>query len=111
MTVAQGSWVWRLGLVAIELDPGFHKPREWLGASLPMTGSFLVALALNQSDLYFLEILSDEAEVGFYAAAATAAHFLLLVQTLVVGPIAPIARPAIEAGEESSGSTFRQAQS
>ena len=75
-----------------------------------MMGSFLVALALNQSDLYFLEALGDESEVGYYAAAATAAHFLLLVQTAVVGLVAPIARPAIEGGEESSRAAFRRSQ-
>ena len=110
IVAAQGLWVHRLGLVEIARDPGFRAARGWLGTSLPMMGSFLVALALNQSDLYFLEALGDESEVGYYAAAATAAHFLLLVQTAVVGLVAPIARPAIEGGEESSRAAFRRAQ-
>ncbi len=110
IAVAQGLWVHRLGLFEIAREPGFRAARGWLGTSLPMMGSFLVALALNQSDLYFLETLGDEAEVGFYAAAATAAHLLLLVQTTVVGLVAPIARPAIDAGEDSSRATFRRSQ-
>jgi O-antigen/teichoic acid export membrane protein len=110
ITAAQGLWVHRLGLVEIAREPGFPQARGWLVTSLPMMGSFLVALGLNQSDLYFLELLGDEAEVGYYAAAATAAHFLLLVQTTVVGLVAPLARPAIEAGEEASRSTYRHGQ-
>lgn len=111
ITFIQWLWVRRLGLVETARDLAFRQPRGWLLASLPMMGSFLVALALNQSDLYFLEALGDEAEVGHYAAAATTAHLLLLVQTTIVGLVAPIARPAIEAGAESSRSTLRQGQS
>jgi len=109
--ITAGQWlrVRRLGLVELVRAPELLERRGWLSASLPMMGSFLVALALNQSDLYFLEILGDEAEVGHYAAAATAAHLLLLVQTTVVGLVAPIARPAIEGGAESSASTYRHA--
>lgn len=107
----QWLWVRRLGLVELARAPEFREPRRWLGESLPMMGSFLVALALNQSDLYFLEALGDEAEVGHYAAAATAAHLVMLVQTTVINLVAPMARPAIESGEESSRATFRQAQS
>jgi O-antigen/teichoic acid export membrane protein len=109
--ITAGQWlrVRRLGLVELARAPELLERRGWLSASLPMMGSFLVALALNQSDLYFLEILGDEAEVGHYAAAATAAHLLLLVQTTVVGLVAPIARPAIEGGAESSASTYRHA--
>jgi O-antigen/teichoic acid export membrane protein len=111
--VAGAQWVWvrRLRLVELARDRAFREPRGWLGASLPMMGSFLVALALNQSDLYFLEALGDDAEVGHYAAASTAAHVLVLVQTTVVGLVAPLARPAIEKGKEASRSTYRQGQS
>lgn len=107
------QWVWvrRLRLVDLARDRGAREPRDWLGASLPMMGTFLVALALNQSDLYFLEALGDDAEVGHYAAASTAAHVLVLVQTTVVGLVAPLARPAIESGEASSRSTYRKGQS
>lgn len=107
------SWQWvqvrRRGLVELARDPIFREPRVWLAASLPMAGTFLVALALNQSDLYFLELLGDEAHVGHYAAAAMVAHFLPLAQVTLVGLVAPIARPAIEAGAASSRDTYRQA--
>lgn len=110
--IALGQWLWvrRLGLIELARDVGFQQPRLWLGASLPMMGSFVVALTLNQSDLYFLEILGDEAQVGHYAAAETIADLLMLVQTAVVGLVAPIARPAIERGAAESRGAFRQAQ-
>jgi O-antigen/teichoic acid export membrane protein len=105
------AWQWRLArrlaLPTWSRDPDAAKPREWLAASLPMMGVFLVTLTLGQSDLYFLEILGDEREVGFYAAADTTAHFLVLIQTTVVGLVAPLAQPAIDAGSAASRRTRR----
>lgn len=116
ITLVQGWWVVRLGLVDFARDD--REPRgedvppskAWLVTSLPMMGSFLIALALGQSDIYFLEALGDEAEVGHYAAAATAAHLLLLVQTAVIALVAPLAKPAIDAGPEASRKTYGHAQ-
>lgn len=110
LTVLQWGWVRRLGLVEVAADPDRRRSGEWLSASLPMMGSFLVALALNQSDVYFLEMLGDEAEVGKYAAAATAAHLVLLVQTTVIGLVAPIAKQAIDQGGDEERATYRRSQ-
>lgn len=110
--VAATQW-WQLRqleLPVLERDPGSRAPRLWLHTSVPMMGAFLVTLALSQSDLYFLELLGDEAEVGHYAAAITTAHFLLLVQTTVVGLMAPLVQPALEAGEQASRDTRRRGQ-
>jgi len=105
-------WQWRdihrLGLIEVRRDPAPGETRAWLKASLPMMGTFLVALALNQSDLFFLEILADETDVGHYAAAAMAAHFVPLVQVAIVGLIAPLVRPALDKGTEASRTLFRQ---
>ena len=111
LAALQWHWMRRLGLVEIARAPESREGRQWLRASLPMMGTFMVALALNQSDLYFLEALGDEAEVGHYAAAATVAHLVMLGQTTVIGLIAPIARPAIESGEATSRATLRQGHS
>lgn len=111
VTAWQALDVHRFGLVTIERAPDFQRPRAWLGASLPMMGAFLAALALNQSDLYFLELLGDEAEVGHYAAAATTAHFIPMVQVAMIGLIAPLVRPAIQRGRVESRVVFRQGQS
>ena len=90
--------LWRLKMPRFERDPEARVPRRWLATSLPMMGAFLVVLALNQSDLYFLEIFGEEHEVGHYAAAATSAHFLLLIQTAVVGLMAPLIQLGLEKG-------------
>jgi O-antigen/teichoic acid export membrane protein len=110
ITIGQGLWVRHLGLVDFGGDAEFRAPRAWLGSSLPMMGSFLVALALNQSDLYFLELLGGEAEVGHYSAASLTAHFLPMVQVMLVGLVAPLAGPAIEKGAAASRATFWQGQ-
>lgn len=105
------AWQWRmarrLALPTWLRDPAEAQPREWLLTSLPMMGVFLVTMTLGQSDLYFLEILGDERDVGFYAAADTTAHFLVLIQTTVVGLVAPLVQPAIEAGPLASRRTRR----
>jgi len=110
LTAVQWLWVRRLGLVEVAAGRDEGRPGEWLRASLPMMGTFLVALALNQSDVYFLELLGDEVEVGKYAAAATAAHLVLLVQTTVIGLVAPIAKQAIDRGGAEAAATYRRSQ-
>lgn len=106
------AWQWwelhRRKMPRFDRDPAARAPRAWLATSVPMMGVFLVSLALNQSDLYFLEALGDEAEVGRYAAAATSAHFLLLVQTTVIGMVAPLVQPALDAGPEAERAVRRQ---
>lgn len=108
------AWQWwllrRLKMPRFDRDPASRAPRTWLATSIPMMGVFLVSLALNQSDLYFLELLGDEAEVGRYAAASTSAHFLLLIQTTVVALIAPLLQPALEEGPEAARETRRQGE-
>lgn len=108
------AWQWwelrRRRMPRFDREPAAREPRRWLAASVPMMGAFLVILALNQSDLYFLEVLGDEAEVGLYAAAATSAHFLLLIQTAVVGLIAPLVQPALEAGPAAALDVRRRGQ-
>jgi O-antigen/teichoic acid export membrane protein len=112
MVVTGGQW-WllrRLELRELARDPASRTPRRWLATSVPMMGAFLIVLALNQSDLYLLEVLGDEVEVGLYAAAATSAHFLLIIQTAVVSLVASLVQPAQEEGAETLQRTFRQGQ-
>lgn len=109
-----GAWqwwqLWRLKLPRFDRDLEARAPRRWLATSVPMMGAFLVVLALNQSDLYFLEIFGEEHEVGHYAAALTSAHFLLLIQTTVVGLMAPLIQLGLEKGRESGERAYRRGQ-
>lgn len=108
------AWQWwelrRRALPELVRNPDYRTPRRWLATSMPMMGAFLVALALNQSDLYFLELLGDEHEVGLYGAAATSAHVLLMFQTALVGLIAPVVQPALDEGPAAARRAFRQGQ-
>ena len=108
------AWQWldghRLGIVEFERDAGLRESGQWLKASLPMMGSFLAALALSQSDLYFLELLGDEAEVGHYAATSTVAHFVTMIQATLLGLIAPAVSLAIKQGADASRATVQRGQ-
>jgi O-antigen/teichoic acid export membrane protein len=108
ITAWQGWDARRAALPELRRDPALSEPRRWLATSLPMMGFFLVTVALSQSDLYFLEMLGDEHEVGFYAAAETTAHFLVLIQTTVVGLMAPLVSLALETGGDAPATTRRQ---
>lgn len=89
-----------------------HLRRGGLALVAIGVGGFAADYALNvglsQSDIYFLELLRDEHEVGLYAAAETTAHFLVLIQTTVVGLMAPMVSLALETGGEAPAATRRQ---
>lgn len=108
VTVVQWRVLRRLVFPVLERDPSASSPRDWLTASVPMMGAFLVSVVLNQSDLYFLEILGDDEEVGHYAAASTSAHFLLIIQATVVGFFAPRLRPALDQSAEAGRKIYRE---
>ena len=110
--VSTWQWwqLWRLKLPRFDRAPEARVPRRWLATSVPMMGAFLVVLALNQSDLYFLEMFGQEHEVGHYAAAATSAHFLLLIQTTVVGLMAPLIQLGLEEGTDGGRKAYRHGQ-
>ena len=110
VSAAQWWQLRRLELPRLPRHPESRLSRLWLQTSVPMMGAFLVSLALNQSDFYFLEWLGDEPEVGHYAAAVTTAHLLLLVQTTVVGLMSPLLQPAIDDGPEEARRILRRGQ-
>ena len=70
IVIWQGWVILQLKLVRFVRAPDFLMPRQWLTLSIPLMGGSLLALVLAQSDLYLLEMLGDEHEVGYFAAAA-----------------------------------------
>ncbi|MCP5425302.1 MAG: polysaccharide biosynthesis C-terminal domain-containing protein [Gammaproteobacteria bacterium] len=100
----------RRGLFEAGRQQDFLRPKQWLALSTPMMGALVVAMALRQVDLFLLEILGEEHEVGHFAAVATTAHVLMLVQLTLVGLIAPLIGPAMESGAASSQAMFRHGQ-
>ena len=107
--------VWQTVVVALRVlrrptrAPQLRQPAEWMRLSLPMMAAFLVTIGLGQSDLYFLEWLGDEADVGHYAAAITTAHFVPMIQVAVLGVYAPLISRASHSQKPGSSPLFGQA--
>ena len=107
-------WQWckirQLNLLEFKRRPDFISPIATLKQSVPMMLAMLVAMALNQIDLFMLEALGDEDEVGHFAAAATTAHIILLIQVTVTGLFLPLIAPAMEEGTDAEKALFWQGQ-
>ncbi|HMB92797.1 MAG TPA: oligosaccharide flippase family protein [Rhodothermales bacterium] len=110
ITLAQWAMVRRHALKVIKFASEVRTPRAWLGISVPMMGVFLVTIGLAQSDLYFLEWLGAEGEVGHYAAALTSAHFIPLIQTSIIALFAPLVARDINSGSVQTNTAFLQGQ-
>ena len=69
------GWQWyklrQLDLVKIQRAPETSGGQHWLKLSIPMMLAMLITLGLNQIDLFMLELLAQEHDVGHFAAAAT----------------------------------------
>lgn len=102
--------VWQLNLIRMERFPELFDGKETLKHSLPMMLAMLVALALNQVDLYMLEILGEEHDVGYFAAASTTAHIIPVAQTTVAGLFLPLIQPAMEKGAVASRQLYWHGQ-
>ncbi|MEI8595691.1 oligosaccharide flippase family protein [Photobacterium sp. Hal280] len=84
--------------------------RRLLSLSVPMMLAMMVTMALNQIDLFMLEILAEEQEVGYFAAAATTAHLLPVAQVTIAGLFLPLIGPALDDCPDNAKALFRQAQ-
>lgn len=116
-TIAVGTiviWQWhkirQLGLVTLQRAPSAFGGSKSLKLSVPMMLAMLITLGLNQIDLFMLEIMGEEHEVGHFAAAATTAHVLPVAQVTIAGLFLPLIGPALERGESVARSLFWQGQ-
>tara|TARA_R110001599_G_scaffold353866_1_gene600902 strand:- start:22123 stop:23436 length:1314 start_codon:yes stop_codon:yes gene_type:complete len=91
----------QLQLLVIGRGSAIIERIKWLKVSVPMM--FLVALqtAFNQVDIYMLEIIGQEKEVGHFAVASTVTLVLFAIQLAVMGVFEPLMAAAIKAGEDS----------
>jgi O-antigen/teichoic acid export membrane protein len=108
------AWQWR-AVVRWKLVGRHRSPEPVDGAALlaisvPMMAVMLVVIALTQLDLFMIEALGSEHEVGHFAAAATTAHMVVLAQVAVVGLFAPLIGPALTAGGRMKRSLFWRGQ-
>jgi O-antigen/teichoic acid export membrane protein len=107
-------WQWRRArrarLIALQRHPELLNTAAALKVSVPMMAAMLAILALNQMDLFMFEALGDEHEVGYFAAAATTSHMVILAQVTIVGIFTPLIAPAMAAGTRAADSLFWRAQ-
>ncbi|MCG7534917.1 oligosaccharide flippase family protein [Pseudoalteromonas sp. OOF1S-7] len=75
---------------------------QLLATSIPMMLAMLVTVAISQLDLYMLELLALEHEVGHYAGAVTTAHMIPVAQVSVIALFIPLLGQALEKGEEQA---------
>ncbi|MCE9687571.1 oligosaccharide flippase family protein [Shewanella sp. AS16] len=108
------AWQWyeirRKGLLTVARCPEAFPGPQILKLSVPMMLAMLITLGLNQLDLFMLEALGDEHEVGYFAAAATTAHMLPVAQVTIAGLFLPLIGPALEQGRQSAKALFWQGQ-
>lgn len=72
--------------------------------------AMLITVALNQIDLFMLEMLAAEQEVGLFAAASTTAHMIPIAQTSIAGLFLPLISPALAHGKPNAHALFWQGQ-
>ncbi|WDE06706.1 oligosaccharide flippase family protein [Thalassomonas viridans] len=108
------SWQWhkirQLNLISLQRTPGSFVGNKLLKLSVPMMLAMLITLGINQIDLFLLEMLAPEHEVGLFAAAATTSHILPVVQTTIAGLFLPLIGPALEESVTRSKALFWQGQ-
>ncbi len=108
------GWQWRklrqLDLITLQRAPGTRPGNSWLKLSIPMMLAMLITLGLNQIDLFMLELLAEEHDVGHFAAAATTAHMLPIAQVTLAGLFLPLIAPAMAQGERAARTLFWQGQ-
>ena len=100
----------RLKLVSRPTTVNAAQYLPWLRLSAPMMVTMLVAMGLRQADLLLLEVLGEEHHVGFFAAAATVAHLVMITQMTVIALVAPLIGPSLDAGIDAMRFTFRRGQ-
>ena len=114
-TFAICLWQWRqarrLQLIPVQRRPGHYPLARTLKTSLPMMLAALIGLAMAKIDLMLLEILlTDEREVGHYAAATLIAQVIIIIQVAVISLFAPLIATTIDAEQGSAKSLFWQGQ-
>ncbi|MCF2909405.1 oligosaccharide flippase family protein [Pseudoalteromonas sp. DL2-H2.2] len=96
-------------LTLLQITPVSNQP-QLLATSIPMMLAMLVTIAVSQLDLYMLELLALEHEVGHYAGAATTAHMIPVAQVSVIALFVPLLGQALEKGEDHAEHILWQGQ-
>jgi O-antigen/teichoic acid export membrane protein len=90
----------RLSLMPFVRAQQLATPRSWIVASIPMMMVLLLQMGVGQVDIFMLELLGGETEVGHFGAASTTVRSLVLVQNTALGLVAPLMTAALKQGPE-----------
>ena len=82
------------------------KPVLWLKVSVPMMLLVALQTAFNQVDIYLIEIVGKEPDVGHFAVASTTTLIIFATQLAVMGVFEPLMATAMCRGD--SFSSLRQ---
>ncbi|CAA0117369.1 Uncharacterised protein [BD1-7 clade bacterium] len=102
VAVLQVYFVFRLRLVRMQRAPHSRQTRVWLVVALPMMFISALQIAISQIDIYMLEILGNEAQVGHFAAAVTTVNFYYLLKMAVARACIPYMLEAWSLGREAT---------
>ena len=91
----------QLGLLMISHDVPQVNPSQWMKVSVPMMLLVALQAALNQVDIYMIEIMGKEADVGHFAVASTITLIIFATQLAVMGVFEPLMANAFKEGEKS----------
>ncbi len=72
--------------------------RHWLQVSAPLMLVVTLSVLINQTDIFMLEIIGDDDEVGLFGACGTITGLLSVVTMAVLGVLSPRMRQAYEDG-------------
>lgn len=89
----------RLTLMPLVRARHFARPRAWIVASVPMMMVLLLQMGTGQVDIFMLEMLGGESDVGYFGAASTTVRSLVLVQNTALALLAPMMTAALAQGQ------------
>ncbi|MDK1310860.1 polysaccharide biosynthesis C-terminal domain-containing protein [Pseudoalteromonas ardens] len=110
ITTSQLFILYRKNLLTLSPVIPVRNQSQLLATSIPMMLAMLVTIAISQLDLYMLELLALEHEVGHYAGAVTTSHMIPVAQVSVIALFVPLLGQALERGEEYAERVLWQGQ-
>ncbi|WMN60706.1 oligosaccharide flippase family protein [Pseudoalteromonas xiamenensis] len=106
----QFRYLKQLGLLQ-SLKPTYHlDTSKLLKLSIPMMLAMLVTMLLNQTDIFMLELISQEHVVGHFGAANTLAHLIPVTQVTIASLFMPLIGHYFDKQPDQALVLFKKAQ-
>lgn len=108
----------QLGLLTLNLSahnksspsPSELDRPQLLRLSIPMMLAMLITIALNQVDIFMLELLSHEHSVGHFGAANTLVHLIPVAQVTIASLYMPLIGRTIDKDPNAAAALFGTTQ-